>query len=231
MPVPTCTQAANKVHYFHYTLLFLLLAALPAARQLPAFPFRETCSPPSTDGGREGCGRRRGPGEHPFANFLLARQHATIRKSVFASQQPASAHETHAWQGKTCREKAALSVPGTLSDGWRAARAAVSEEAPRAPSPAHSQPRPVEQPIASAKASFTFHIPTCPVLGSWGLVMNSGSEISMCFPIFGGKYAFIHLISYYYLLMAKPPDSCWQYNFIFFFFFNSPNFWILHEFG
>jgi len=81
------------------------------------FPFRKTCSPPSTDGRREGYGRRRGPGDHPFANFLLARQHAIIRKPVFISQQLSSAQETHAWQGKTCREKAVLSVPDTLIDG------------------------------------------------------------------------------------------------------------------
>lgn len=85
----------------------------------------------------------------------------------------------------------------------------------------------VEQPPATAKGPSVFHISSCLVLGSWGLLLNSGPKILICLPILGGKYEFINLISYYYLLMSTEPDSCCQYNF--FLFLNSPNFW-LHNF-
>lgn len=139
LPVPTWTHAANKVHYFHYTLLFLLLSALPAAWQLPMFPFRKTCSPPSTDGRREGYWRRQGLGEYPFANFLLARQHMTIKVSfhftaaLLCTWNPCMAGKD--FQGESC------AISPRHFERWLKSNGdgAVWTDVPQVPSPACSQ--------------------------------------------------------------------------------------------
>lgn len=103
-----------------------------------------------------------------------------LSKSVSISQQPSSAHETHAWQGKTFREKAVLSVPGTLRDGWRAMGMVLSGQMSLRSRvlPAVSTSFLLGGTVHShSKGVFHFHIQSCLVLGSWGLLLNSGPKI------------------------------------------------------
>lgn len=131
--------------------------------------------------------RRRGRG-----NFLLAR--LNYQKVRFHFAAALLCHETCAWHL-------------VVSRGCPSSPRSCLQSAPAS--------RWVEQPIATAKGNFAFHVGSRLVLGSWGPLLNSGSQILIGFPISGGNYEFINLISYYYSLMPTALDSC-KYNLTFF---------------